>query len=294
MAKEPYEEIRVQKAGLLPAVWCLVLLLWLVVRVLNYRLPLLPWGDDSIISVLRFFHLHVAQALLLIFISFLLFIPPSIEKKMSIVTIWLLSILASFSLSSEVAVINKGLFSSLTTSVESTHQLRVPPAFQDQAHHRGCKEGKVLVSCCHHLIPQNAPLKMHWAFFPFSNHMLSVCLTSLARSFSPGRKFIWCRLPFPPNISFSIATRIRTNCPSNLSQILTATHHWKLSDGKTEKSNNQATSGLVFTFSLWCLSFQGGEFIRVLCSCSPAVTKPRLSSAKASRAVNKAVLVNRI
>jgi len=38
---------------------------------------------------------------------------------------------------------------------------------------------------------------------------------------------------------------------------------------------------------------QGEEFGRKLCSCSPAVTKSILRSARASGAVNKAVLVNR-
>lgn len=136
---------------------------------------------------------------------------------------------------------------------------------------------------------------MHWAFFPFSNHTLSARVTSPAEQFLALQKVYLVQVTFPSNISFSIATWIRTKLPlwfvTNSWQL--PTHHRKLSDGRTEKSNRQATSGLVFTFSLWCLSLQCREFVRMLCSCSPAVTKPRLTSAKASVAVNKAVLVNR-
>lgn len=169
--------------------------------------------------------------------------------------------------------------------MESTHQWRVPPALQDQAHCSACRKGKVLFSCFHHLIPQNAPLKMHWAFFPFSNHMLSACLTSLAARFLSSQKVYLVQVTFSPNISFSIATWIRANCPSDLSQILTAAYLPLKAEWWQDRE-------VKHSGSIWAC-FQSGEFVRMLCSCSSAVTKPQLSSAKASVAVNKAILINR-
>lgn len=164
--------------------------------------------------------------MLLIFISFLLFMPPPL-KCPSLLFVCSKYLPHFHILSSKMAVINQGIFSSLTASVEATGwwQQSCSESLQpSRARLTTAAEGErslpfAVVTDTSAWPSQNAP-----AFFSCSNHMMSTCLTSPAEKFLPMQKVYLVQVTFSPSISFSTATRIKPNCVSDLSRTLTASY----------------------------------------------------------------------
>lgn len=166
--------------------------------------------------------------MLLIFISFLLFRPNPLKKKMSIVIICVPNIYLIFTSSlAKWLLLTKvylGLWQPPWKPPAGDGRGVLNPSSSPGSGSPQPQRGKG--PCLLPWLPDTStwPPQSALAFFSFSNHMTSTRLTSLAEKFLPLRKVYLVQVTSSRNSSFSIATWIRPNHISDLSQTLTASY----------------------------------------------------------------------